>query len=81
MADIRPNGGEPPERAMPYSLLHSNVDGAGAIGRFETFEAARAEADRLQAESDAGGNPWGYRYSVFTGIDRCVYRTQPRRRS
>jgi hypothetical protein len=61
----------------PYSLLHSNVDGAGLIDRFATFAEARAEADRLQAESDQGGNPWGYRYSVFTGIDRCLYRTRP----
>jgi hypothetical protein len=60
----------------PYSVFHSNVDGAGFIDRFSTLDRARAEADRLQAKSDEDGNPWGYRYWVFGRTDRCLYRTQ-----
>jgi hypothetical protein len=74
------DGDEP--LAQPYTLIHSNVDGAGIIGTFETLKAAMAEADRRQAKVDArDGNPWCYTYSVFAYLDRCVYRTRmaPRR--
>ena len=62
----------------PYLLIHSNVDGAGSIGSFWTLDEARAEADRLQQRADAGGNPWGYHFTVYTGIDRVVYRSTSR---
>ena len=31
----------------PYRVIHSNVDGAGTIGEYDTLEQAKAEADRL----------------------------------
>lgn len=62
----------------PYHLVHSNVDGAGSLGSFWTLDAARAEADRRQDRADATGNPWCYRFTVYTGIDRAVYHTTSR---
>lgn len=58
----------------PFTLIHSNVDGAGTIGSYAELAIAKAEADRRQADSDAHGNPWGYRYSIYWN-GRCLYRT------
>ncbi len=53
------------EVLKPYRLYHTNVDGGGFINRFETFDLAKKEADRLQDESDSKGNYWYYRYHVY----------------
>jgi N-terminal domain of anti-restriction factor ArdC len=49
----------------PYRVIHSNVDGAGTIGEFDTLEQAKEEADRLQAKATADGDAHGYRFHVF----------------
>jgi hypothetical protein len=54
-----------PEVQKPYRLYHTNVDGGGFIDRFETLDLAKAEAERLQEESDSKGNYWYYRYHVY----------------
>jgi hypothetical protein len=58
-----------------YQIIHSSCDGADAGPVFETFEAARAEADRLQTAARATGNPYAYRYTVYGPYGREVYRT------
>ncbi|MGB8347962.1 MAG: hypothetical protein WCD86_23985, partial [Ktedonobacteraceae bacterium] len=59
----------------PYDLYHTNVDGGGWINSFATVHEAKAEADRLQEESDRHGNWWQYRYHVFGLYGRKQYET------
>jgi hypothetical protein len=61
-----------------FSIIHSNVDGAGtqATG-IATLAAAKAEADRLQAAADAHGNPYLYSYVVYGPGEWLAYRTKP----
>ncbi len=64
------------------------TDAAGLVRSIEhkrreypTLDAAKGAANALQRESDDGGNPWGYAYSVHWGgpgyIDGTFYRTYP----
>ena len=63
------------ERDAPYHINHSNVDGAGRLpGEYDRVQEAITVAIRLQMKSDAGGNPWGYRYHVH-GQRRDWYTT------
>jgi hypothetical protein len=60
----------------PYRVIHSNVDGAGTIGEFDTLEQAKAEADRLQAKATADGDAHGYRFHVFDRRSDKRHETQ-----
>lgn len=66
-------------RALPpklrYTVYHTNVDGAGVIGSYDSFEEAKRIAGELQAHADERGNPWHHRCSVNDGSD-WIYRTQ-----
>lgn len=49
----------------PYRVIHSNVDGAGSIGEYDSLEQAKAEADRLGQEARDANDTHGYRFHVF----------------
>lgn len=47
---------------------------------YATYTAAVSAAQAMQTDSDAGGNPWGYAYSVHsTSAEGALYRTYPGR--
>jgi len=61
---------------MSFTLIHSNVDGAGTIGDYPTLETAKNEAISRQDKSDAHGNPWNYIYHVYDDRGREVFSTR-----
>lgn len=64
---------------MAFSVIHSNVDGAGTIGEYTTYAEAKDVADSAQRAADASfnerelpdgrvvrdWNPYRYTYTVF----------------
>ena len=58
-----------------YTLIHSNVDGAGTIGDFSTLEEAMKEAVLKQQRADANGNKWNHIYHVYDDRGREVFAT------
>ncbi|MGH8896708.1 MAG: hypothetical protein ACRDZ4_06705, partial [Egibacteraceae bacterium] len=65
-----------------FFVMHVNVDGAGIHTKNLSKPRAIALAQRLQARSDRGGNPWGYRYIVYrsypSGRTDAIYRSKSR---
>jgi len=49
----------------PYRVIHSNVDGAGFVGEYDTLEQATAEADRLHAKAVEADDTLGFHFYVF----------------
>lgn len=50
---------------MSFSIVHTNVDGAGHAGNYATKQQAIDAANALQAAADSRGNSSCYTYHVF----------------
>lgn len=51
-----------------FRVMYASVDGAGYYNeRFDTLTEAVEFAKQRAAQSNAGGNPYGYRYYVTYG--------------
>lgn len=75
-----------PDEQPTFHVMHVSVDGAGYSRRdLPTKKQAIAIAQKRQAFSDRGGNPWGYHYIVYreypSGRSDAIYRTKSRARA